>query len=236
MCGRFVVSTPAPELASLLGVDGDEWREATGPRYNIAPSADIIVLSTRPERTLGWARWGLIPSWSRDPSIGARLTNARAETVWEKPSFRNAVRRHRCIIPMDGFYEWAPATPDGPRNAAGRPVKRPHLFRRADGDIIRVAGMCSEWTDPNDPAHHVLTTAIITCAANDTMSPIHHRMPVILDPVDCDEWLESDDTAHLLRPAPETTLTVIEVGTAVNDARNQGPELIAPVQPEPRLF
>ena len=235
MCGRFVATTPVAELASLLGAVIAPDDPLPGPRYNIAPSAQITVMDRRPHSTLRQARWGLIPTWARDAAIGTRLSNARAETLWEKPSFRDAAARHRCVIAMDGFYEWAPPRPDGPRSNAGRPLKRPHLFTRRDGAVLSVAGVCSLWRDPADPAHEILTTTIVTCDANAVMAPVHHRMPVIVERDDIDEWLD-EGTPLLLRPAADDVLTVAEVGTRVNDARNEGSDLLTASEPPPQLF
>ena len=129
-------------LAEILGASVDP-DEGPHPRWNIAPSSDLMTpdLAGAGSRTVSRRRWGPVPHWANDPSIGSRLANARSETAWDKPSFRDAMRRGRCIVPIDGFYEWAPATPDGPRTRTGRPAKRPHLFRSADGSPLLLAAI-----------------------------------------------------------------------------------------------
>jgi len=227
MCGRYVTTTTPERLAEIFqaSLADIEW----SPRFNLAPSAQAPVIGTNgPDRTVTSARWGLIPHWSRE-DVGARLSNARGETVWDKPSFRDAVRRHRVIVPMDAFYEWAPASPDGPRTRAGRPAKRPHLFTRRDGGVLNVAGIASVWKRGEAP---IATFAVVTTAANSTMSPIHDRMPVILDDNGVDRWLDPDDQPEdLLQPAADDLLEMWEVATEVNDARNEGAHLTEPVDP-----
>lgn len=226
-------------LAEILnaGIAGDA--DADAPlRWNIAPSADLATLELDGDgrRILSRRRWGLVPHWAKDPAIGARLTNARSETAWDKPSFRDAMRRGRCIVPVDGFYEWAPATPDGPRTPSGRPAKRPHLFHTVDGSPLLLAAIGSRWHDSSRPdGLRVSTVCLLTTEANATMSPIHDRMPVILDPDDADGWLDAPAAearellGHLLAPAPIGVLVEHEVSIAVNDARSEGPDLAEPV-------
>jgi putative SOS response-associated peptidase YedK len=238
MCGRVVQAMPMSRLADLLGAVVEvEDVDAVPPRWNLAPSADLTTLALDADgrRTLRRARWGLVPHWAADPSIGARLSNARSETAWDKPSFRDAMRRGRCIVPVDGFYEWAPATPDGPRTSAGRPAKRPHLFRRVDGAPLLLAAISSRWRDDSRPdGERLSTVCLLTTDANETMAPIHDRMPVILDADEAGHWLDvapADARAmldRLLDPAPADLLVEHEVAIAVNDARREGPELIEP--------
>lgn len=243
MCGRVVQTTPIDELTQILNIDRiDESLGETIPKRNIAPSADLIVAEAdSAETTLTRRRWGLVPHWANDPSIGAKLSNARSETVWDRPSFRDAIRRHRCVVPVDGFYEWAPASSDGPTTASGRPAKRPHLFTAADGSPLFIAGIAADWRDDED-AQSLQTVCLLTTSANRLMEPIHDRMPVILDPAMTDVWLhaeprESRDLLdHLLRPAPEGALIEYEVSTAVNNARNEGPNLTDPVDTTPNTL
>jgi putative SOS response-associated peptidase YedK len=240
MCGRVVQAMPMGRLAELMGAvpDPDATDADAAPRWNIAPSADLTTLTTTADgrRVLVRSRWGLVPHWAKDPSIGARLTNARSETAWEKPSFRDAMRRGRCVVPVDGFYEWAPATPDGPRTAAGRPAKRPHLFTAVDGGPLLVAAIASTWRDTSRPdGERLSTVCLLTTSANATMAPIHDRMPVLLDPAEAERWLDTpaadarDMLDGLLDPAPDALLVEHEVSIAVNDARRDGPELVEPV-------
>jgi putative SOS response-associated peptidase YedK len=165
-------------------------------------------------------RWGLVPSWSKDPALGARLANARAETAADKPSFRAPFRRGRCIIPADGFYEWQ-ARPGGP--------KQPFCIRAADGSILAFAGLRDTWEGPDGALE---TCAILTTSANGLMAPIHDRMPVILAPADYAAWLDPDGVPErlkaMLRPCPEGFLRVYPVGPRVGNVRNEGPELAEP--------
>ena len=216
------------------------------PRWNIAPSADLTTLDVDESgrRILTRRRWGLVPHWADDPSIGARLANARSETAWDKPSFRDAMRRGRCIVPVDGFYEWAPASPDGPRTPTGRPAKRPHLFRSADGAPLLLAAIGSRWRDSTRPdGLRLSTVCLLTTDANATMAPIHDRMPVILDPDDVEAWLDApaaearEILGGLLAPAAADRLVEHPVSIAVNDARREGADLIEQVDdPGPRTL
>ena len=224
-------------LAEILGaaVDPDDDPH---PRWNIAPSSDLTTLELDGDgrRILTRRRWGLVPHWANDPSIGSRLANARSETAWDKPSFRDAMRRGRCIVPIDGFYEWAPATPDGPRTSSGRPAKRPHLFRSANGSPLLLVAIGTRWRDSSRPdGLRLSTVCLLTTDANATMAPIHDRMPVIVDPADVDAWLDAppgearEMLDGLLAPAPADRLVEHEVSIAVNDARREGPDLIEQV-------
>ena len=202
-----------------------------GARYNVAPTNDIYGVTARPDgrRVVEVFEWGLIPSWAKDSRIGNSLINCRAETISEKPSFRTSFAKRRCIIPMSGFYEWRAASPDGPRNAKGLPVKQPLLFERADRRLLAVAGLWSAWREPGEtddaPWRHTCT--VITTTANATLAPIHDRMPVILDDDGWHEWLDptstQSDLLMLLQPAGDNVLVGHEVSTDVNNVRNQGP-------------
>jgi putative SOS response-associated peptidase YedK len=225
VCGRYVSTTTSARLAEIFAADPSDI--SAMPRFNVAPGARVpVVTEENDDHVIAEFRWGLIPHWSRE-DLGTRLSNARGETVWDKPSFRDAVRRHRVIVPMDGFYEWAPAAPDGPRTKAGRPAKRPHLFTRRDGGVLNVAGIASVWRRGEAP---IGTFAVVTTEANGTMSPIHDRMPVIIDDDAIDRWLDTDDQPEdLIRPASDDLLNRWEVSTEVNDARNEGAHLVEPV-------
>lgn len=234
MCGRFVQTTPLEQLVDLFDVSAIAADATTlQPRFNVAPSAMVAVVeASAGGRQINSRRWGLVPRWARDPSIGTRLSNARSETAWDKPSFRDGMRRHRCIVPVDGFYEWAPASPDGPRTSAGRPAKRPHLFRSQSGRPLALAAIAADWDGESGPLH---TVCLLTTSANSLMEPIHDRMPVILDIDTLDVWLDADPREardlldHLLRPAAPDLLEEYEVGVAVNDARRDEPTMIEPV-------
>lgn len=219
MCGRYNLFSPMEAVAAQFAAEVRTG--AFAPRYNLAPTAVVpVVCVTREGRVITLHVWGLVPSWSKDPGIGARLANARAETVADKPSFRAPFRRNRCIIPADGFYEWQ-ARPGGP--------KRPFCIRAADGSILGLAGLRDEWEGPDGA---LATCTIITTSANALMAPIHERMPVVLAPADYSAWLDPgappDRLLALLRPCPEAFLRAYPVGPAVGNARNEGPGLMEP--------
>lgn len=185
-----------------------------------------MALDAERHRRLGRFTWGLVPSWSKDPKSGARLINARSETVLEKPSFRNLVPRHRCIVPLDGFYEWRTVPIDGVVPSA---PKQPVYAVRRDGRPIAAAGLWTTWRGADGASLH--TCCLLTTEANGTMSPIHDRMPVILESDDWDDWLggDVDEAVALMRPAADSVLVVSEVSPRVNSVRNNGPELIEPI-------
>ncbi len=211
----------APE--ALQKQFGYAERRAIPPRYNIAPEQPVeIVRQVAGKRELVPVRWGLIPSWVKDPREFARLINARIEGVLDKPSFKNAIRRRRCLVPADGFYEW--------RKAAGR--KRPFAIRPRAGGPVAFAGIWETWTDPQ--GGEIDTMAIITCPANRTLAPIHDRMPAVVPPEHFDAWLDEKVDAKtalaLIGPAPEDFFEAYEISTRVNRAENEGPELIKPLE------
>lgn len=205
------------------------------PRYNIAPDQDAIAVCTRDgERQIRTMRWGLIPHWARDSAIGRKLINARAETAAEKPSFRYAFREHHCLVPADGFYEWS---------GRGR-WRQPWLIAAKDGNPLAFAGLWSHWRVPEDAMlsgslaeHHpgdvVRTFTILTTAANETVSPIHDRMPVILPEEAFGPWLAG--TAVALDPAPDTLLEAQRVSLHVNNPRNDDPRCLTPAAAQPLL-
>ncbi len=228
MCGRYVqVSSP-----QLLAERFHVTEAAVGERdadYNVAPSRSVpVVVQRDPDRrVLEEMRWGLVPSWAEDPTVGNRMINARAEGLATKASYKGPFRRRRCIVPADAFYEW--------RAVAGRKRKQPVLLRARDGEPLAFAGLWDTWRDRDDPGSPWLATCvIITTEANETVRPIHDRMPALLAPDAWDRWLDPGITdpaevAPLLVPAPPEVLFATEVGTAVNDVRNNGPELVAPL-------
>jgi putative SOS response-associated peptidase YedK len=244
MCGRFTSLTPPDQVARVFGTPSPaptlfaDFR----PDYNVPPTRQIMAVANDREgnRRLGRFSWGLVPSWSPDTKRQGSLINARCETVLEKPSFRNLVPRKRCIIPMDGFFEWR--TIDVPPAPAGsRPPKLPVYVTRNDGAMLAVAGLWTSWRDPSagDDAPWLHTCCVITTEANSTMSPIHDRMPVILEPDSWDEWLDVDRDGHrgtpvpeavsLLVPAAADVIGAVPVRTDVNSVRNNGPTLIDPI-------
>jgi putative SOS response-associated peptidase YedK len=218
MCGRYKLSATGEEVAAAFGlVAGPSIR----PRYNIAPTQPAPVVRLEDgERPVGRVlQWGLVPSWAKDPSIGHRMINARAETVAEKPAYRVAFRRRRCLVPADGFYEWRR---DGK-------VRTPHLLRLRGGGLFAFAGLWEAWEGP-DGALESFT--ILTTTPNALVAPIHDRMPVILAPGDRDRWLRDDRPdvlAGLLRPVGADAMEALAVSRAVNDPRFDDPSCAAPL-------
>jgi putative SOS response-associated peptidase YedK len=228
MCGRFAQPRSAEELARIFHA-----RPATdlpGERFNVAPTDEVAaVVEHHGERVVDAFRWGLVPFYAKSAKDGARLINARAETVETSPAFRTAFARHRCIIPADAFYEWRrerdPAT--------GKIIRsEPFAVRRLDGEPLALAGLWSSWRDP-DTAARLYTCSILTTDPNELVARIHDRMPVVLDPTDWEAWLAQETPAEklrsLLHPAPVEPLDAYAVSPAVNNVRNEGPELLAPL-------
>ena len=214
MCGRFAFYSPAEAAAALFGVDAAPELK---PRYNIAPTQDIAAIrnNKQGEREFALLRWGLVPFWAKEPSIGNRMINARAETVAEKPSYRNAYKHRRCIVLADGFYEWQ----------RGGDVKVPYFISLTSSEPFGLAAIWENWTD-KETGESLQTTSLITTEANEFMAPLHHRMPVILEASTATEWLAGsndllDDVASI---TPQ--LQAWPVDRRVNNARNEGEELI----------
>ena len=236
MCGRFV-STASPErIASYFGAEA--VAESLGENYNVAPTQDIYAVVTGADGVVRVQafHWGLIPSWAKERKIGNRMINARSETLAEKPAFRGLFKKKRCIIPMDGFYEWKPGRDDGPLNAKGKPLKQPLFIRRLDGEPLAVAGLWAAWKDPTDPESRFLHSAsVITTSANKMLEPVHDRMPVLVPESSWSLWLDpkNDDVSTLsdiFAPRDDGELTMYEVSTDVNNVRNTGPALIQPLK------
>jgi len=224
MCGR-VVATAAPDfLAAWLWATPSEVAPPP-PSWNLAPGALLpVVAAGRSGRRLGAMRWGLVPSWSADPTRGPRPINARAETIAERPAFAGPFARRRCVVPVDGYYEWR-------RDAGGR---RPHYVSRIDGSPLALAGVWDRWEGAG--ADGMTTCAIVTTSAGDDVAGLHHRMPVSLSADNWDRWLDRSvhqpaELLHLLGPAPAGTLCVREVGPRVNSARHDDPDLLARCRP-----
>jgi putative SOS response-associated peptidase YedK len=228
MCGRFAQPRSAEELARIF--HARPAADLAGERFNVAPTDEVAaVVEHHGERVVDAFRWGLVPFYAKSAKDGARLINARAETVESSPAFRTAFARHRCIIPADAFYEWRrerdPAT--------GRTIRsEPFAVRRSDGEPLALAGLWSSWRDP-DTAARLYTCTILTTDPNELVARIHDRMPVVLDPTDWDAWLTEGTPAEqlraLLRPTPAEPLDAYAVSPAVNNVRNEGPELLAPL-------
>jgi putative SOS response-associated peptidase YedK len=218
MCARYVITSPAAAVRALFGY---QEQPNFPPRYNVAPTQPIpIVRLDGGKPAFALARWGFIPAWVKDPRTFSLLINARGESVIDKPSFRNAMRRRRCLIPADGFYEWSDGTP-----------RRPYFVRPKAGGPIALAGLWETWTGPN--GEEVDTATIITTPANRLLAAIHDRMPVIVAPDAFNLWLDCaavDEltAAALIAPAAEALLEYHPVSNAVNRAANDSPDLIAP--------
>jgi putative SOS response-associated peptidase YedK len=219
MCARYVIISSPDAIRALFGY-GEQPNFP--PRYNVAPTQPIpIVRLVDGKRSLALVRWGFIPAWVKDPKTFSLLVNARGETVLEKPAFRNAMRRRRCLIPADGFYDWQAGTP-----------KRPYFVRpRMSGEPIAFAGLWETWTGPN--GEEVDTAAIVTTQANHVLGLIHDRMPVVVQPEAFDLWLDcakvdATTAAALIAPAPETLLVCYEISPAVNRVANDDARLIEP--------
>ena len=212
MCGRFVLMTPGRDLAERFRLEEEPVLE---PRYNIAPTQMVAIIRLNPEtlqRRLLLVKWGLIPFWAKDKSIGNRLINARAESASEKPAFRSAFKSKRCLVPADGYYEWK-------KMKGGQ--KQPYLARNADGTPFAFAGLWERWQAPEDEV--IESCTILTTDANDLTQPIHDRMPVILKPADYDLWLDTEVwdpnlLKPLLHPYPSGEMIVQPVSPKVNKA------------------
>jgi putative SOS response-associated peptidase YedK len=235
MCGRYASSSSLTDLATVFEVD-EVRAEPLPVRYNVAPTLDVYAVAVRgrqdreegPRRALGTFRWGLVPSWARDPSVGNRMINARAEGIATRPAFRAALGRRRCLIPADAFYEWQ-------RRPEGRLA---YAIRRRDGQPMAFAGLWEVWRDPDRPAAEPLRTcAIVTTAADEPMTAIHPRFPAVLPPDAWDTWLDPAVGAgvarRLLGPPPSDWFEAFPVGSLVNNVRNDGPELLTPLPAPP---
>ena len=220
MCSRYSLTAPPEAVRSYFATANALEFPA---RYNIAPTQPVLIVrrTLAGEREQHLVRWGLIPSWVKDPREFATLVNARSETAAEKPSFRGAMRHRRCLVPATGFYEWT-----------GKPgAKQPHLFRPRDAGLMAFAGLADHWVGAD--GSELETMAILTTSANATMAPYHDRMPVILDPAHFDVWLDctsgtSKFAESLLAPAPADLLEVVDVSRSLNNPRNEGPTLHLP--------
>jgi putative SOS response-associated peptidase YedK len=224
MCGRYLITTAPEAVRRLFG-----YPELPNfpPRYNVAPTQPIpIVRLHEGKREFALVRWGLLPPWVKDPKGFSLLINARGESVNDKPAFRNAMKRRRCLIPADGFYEW--------QDAGGK--KRPFAVRPKGGGPVAFAGLWECWMGPN--GEELETAAIVTTEANRTLHPIHHRMPVIVAPEAFDFWLDCANVdaltaAALFTPAPEGLMEAQEISAAVNRVANDGPWVLDPVAATP---
>jgi putative SOS response-associated peptidase YedK len=250
MCGRYATARGRQEMIDAFDVERDTT-DALEPDYNVAPTKPVPVILTRDVRELHLARWGLVPSWSKDASIGSRMINARVETAHEKPAFRRAFARRRCLLPADGYYEWYAREEGG---------KQPFFIRPSDGSMLAMAGLYEIWRPAGEDRRGgpvgadreagrdgpvgaptgapeeewLLTCTVLTTEATDDVGRIHDRMPMLVEPERFDAWLDPaltapDDVRSLLVPAAAGSLGAYPVSTAVNKVRNNGPELVKPL-------
>lgn len=221
MCGRFSITLPSDAMAQLFEAQPDNDLPDV-PNYNVCPTTNIHVITSAPEfgRRLGAMRWGFLPKWYKKTNGGPLLINARAETIAEKPAFRDAVRTRRALVVATGFYEWTKDA-DGGRD--------PWYIYRADGEALVMAAVWQDWTSPD--GDRLRSCAIVTTAANDVMAKVHHRMPVVLTAEDWPLWLgeAGHGAAKLMHAAPDDALAMHRVDRAVNSNRAKGPDLIAAV-------
>ncbi|MDX6325164.1 MAG: hypothetical protein QOK15_1518 [Nocardioidaceae bacterium] len=261
MCGRYASSRRPEDLAEEFEIDRATMTETvTEPLaadYNVAPTKEVYAVVERPaapdepaggsrrtgegtgeahtQRQLRVLRWGLVPFWAKDPSIGNRMINARMESVGEKPAFRQAFAKRRCLIPADGYFEWYPTEQ---KTKAGKPLKQPFFIRPKDGAVLAMAGLYEIWRDPtrdeDDPQRFRWTCTVLTTSAEDDLGRIHDRMPLLVEPERYAAWLDParndpDGLRELLVPAAPGRLEAYPVSTEVNSVRNNGPELVEPI-------
>lgn len=221
MCGRFTITLEAADLQQDLGIADmpADWQ----PRFNVAPTQSVAAVLDANTRRAEWLRWGLIPSWAKDPTIASSLINARSETVAEKPSFRQAFNRRRCLILADGFYEWK-------RAANQKGPSQPYYFQRIDKKAFVFAGLWETWKPPE--GEPIRTCTIITCAANEIVSPVHERMPVMLSGESMWNWLEPsspDSLKGILLPYPPDWMEGFPISRLVNNANRESPDMVKPL-------
>lgn len=246
MCGRYANARSRSDLMDTFQVDEEHADEEKKPDFNVTPTKTPPTVLARipkdasenalPERELRNLRWGLIPTWSKTPSKG--IINARAETVHEKPSFRRAFASRRLLVPVDGFYEWFPTEQLG---KTGKPLKQPFFIHPADDGVLALAGLYGFWKDPDkaedDPDRWLTTFTIITTSATDDVGRIHERMPMAVTPENWEAWLDPrlndlDQIRSLMAPPAPGSLDIYAVSTSVNNVKNNGPDLIAPIPAE----
>ncbi len=253
MCGRYASSRKPEDLVEEFEVDRVDVSAPLEPDYNVAPTKDVYAVFDRvpkqpddrakdeardKQRRLAVLRWGLVPSWAKDPAIGSRLINARVETLAEKPAFRRAFAKRRCLLPADGYYEWYPTEQLTKKN---KPLKQPFFIRPVDGDVLAMAGLYEIWRDESvaedAPNAFLWTATVITTAAEDALGHIHDRMPMLVERGSYAAWLDpavtaADDLGRLLTPAAPGRLEAYPVATDVNSVSNNGPHLVEPLAVE----
>lgn len=247
MCGRYASSRKPEDLVEEFEIDRVDVREPLEADYNVAPTKDVYAVFDRvpreqrddvtaeAERRLAVVRWGLVPSWAKDASIGSRMINARLETLATKPAFRRAFAKRRCLLPADGYFEWYRTEQKG---ASGKPAKQPFFIRPADGSTLAMAGLYEIWrndaVEREHPDAFLWSACVITTTAEDDLGRIHDRMPMLVEPEAYDAWLTADvteptDLGEVLIPAAPGRLQAFPVSTQVNQVKNNGPELIDPL-------
>lgn len=248
MCGRYASSRRPDDLVEEFEIDRVDVPTPLEPDYNVAPTKEVYAVfdrvprdapaDTPAQRRLRAVRWGLVPSWAKDPGIGSRMINARMETLAEKPAYRRAFAKRRCLLPADGYFEWYPTQQ---KTKSGKARKQPFFIRPDDGGVLAMAGLYEIWRDKavaeDEPGAFLWSVTIITTSAEDSLGHIHDRMPMLIESDRYDEWLDAgvtqpDDVQRLLVPAAPGRLTAYPVSTAVNNVRNNGPELVDPLAPE----
>lgn len=261
MCGRYASSRSPDDLAEEFEVVDPRLDQPLPADYNVAPTKEVYAVLDRaprpadeeeegtasarpvsqPVRQLRVLRWGLVPFWAKDPSIGSRMINARMETVAEKPAFRRAFSSRRCLLPADGYYEWYETQQKG---KSGKPLKQPFFIRPKDGSVLAMAGLYEIWKDPtrddDDPEKFRWTCTVLTTEATDEVGRIHDRMPLLVTRDRRTAWLDpatpKDQLPDLLVPAQQSGLEAFPVSTAVGNVRNNGPELVEPIPFEESLL
>ncbi len=254
MCGRYASSRRPEDLVEEFEIEESRVPAPLDPDWNVAPTKEVYAVVERPprrapeppsgsedvagpepQRQLRVLRWGLVPSWAKDPSIGNRMINARMETVAEKPAYRKAFAARRCLLPADGYYEWYPTSE---RTRGGKPRKQPFFIRPRDGGVLAMAGLYEIWRDPtraeDDPERFRWTCTVLTTRAEDRLGHIHDRMPLMVEPDRWAAWLdprssEGQDLLGLLVPASPGGLEAYPVSTRVSDVRNNGADLVEPL-------
>ncbi|WP_183094467.1 SOS response-associated peptidase [Nocardioides stalactiti] len=260
MCGRYASSRSPDDIAEEFEVVDPRLDKVLPPDYNVAPTKEVYAVLDRvprpdpadpeaatsntadePVRQLRTLKWGLVPFWAKDPSIGSRMINARMETVAEKPAFRRAFASRRCLLPADGYFEWYETQTKG---KTGKPLKQPFFITPKDGSLLAMAGLYELWKDPtredDDPDRFLWTCTVLTTEATDEVGRIHDRMPLLVTPDRRDAWLDpttaKDQLPDLLVPAQQSGLQAFPVSPAVGNVRNNGPELVAPIPLEESLL
>lgn len=245
MCGRFASTTKPTDLVEIFGVQQWDPTETIDPSWNVAPTDRAFAVLERapkgerePLRQLRVMRWGLVPSWAKSPDTAVKMINARADTVHEKPAYRQAFASRRCLLPVDGYYEWQTIKAE-----KGKPRKQPYFVTRVDGSPLALAGLYEFWRDRSLPGDHPdawrVTCTIVTTEAEPLLAPIHERMPLFLDPGSFDDWLDPrndnpDELRSLLVPPGPGALRAYPVGAAVGNIRNNSPELVRELTDEDR--